>query len=274
MDVGGGHSSKPIGRGVFFDAVSMCLEHEPEVVLRRVMRNGRERFALLRPIAYWDREHDKPHVIPARLDDFYSDLTSVPFIFAWLVPRTGPHLLAALLHDGLVGGEGGQPTYDGPQVNRGEADLIFRRALCSLGISRARAWLMWTAVTLATIQAEARGGPVTARWRRNVMVGTLCVVAILGCVATLDLFDVIEVLPWMGAAPWQAELAAGAVAAAVVPAALSILWGRLWPAGCIAGTALAWLLHVSALVVALAAGFRLLEWASCWCSVRLRGRGR
>jgi hypothetical protein len=274
MDVGGGHPSEPIGREVFFDAVSMCLDQEPEVVLRRVMRNGRERFVLLRPIAYWDREYDSPHVVPARLDDFHSDLTSVPFIFAWLVPRTGPHLLAALLHDGLVGGEEGQPTYHGPLVERTEADLIFRRALCSLGISRARAWLMWTAVTLATIHAEASGGTLGARWRWKAMVGTLCTVAVLGCIATLDLFDVVEVLPWMGAAPWHTELVTGAVAAAVVPAVLSLLWSRLWSAGLIAGTALAWLLHVSALVLVLATGFRLIEWASCWCSVRLRGGGR
>ncbi len=274
MDVGGGHPSEPIRRGVFFDGLSMCLDQEPEVLLRRVIRDGRERFALLRPIAYWDPEHDRPHVVPADIDDFHSDLTSVPFMFAWLVPRTGPHLLAALLHDGLVGGEEGRLSYHGPQVDRCEADLIFRRALFSLGVSRARAWLMWTAVTMATIHAEAGHGAAMARWRWKVMLGTLCTVAVMGCVATLDLFDLVEVLPWMGAAPWQTELAAGAVAAAIVPAVLSILWGRLWAAGFIAGTALAWLLHVSALVIALTAGFRLLEWVSCWCSVRLRGGGR
>jgi hypothetical protein len=262
MDEGGGHPSEPTQRGVFFDGASMRVDREPEVVLRRVVIEGRERFSLLTPIAYWDRDHDFPHVVPAAAETFHSDLTSVPFMLTWLVPRTGRHLLAALLHDGLVGSEGAKPTYRGPQVTRTQADLIFRRALCSLGISPARAWLMWTAVTMATIQIEACGSGLLARWRWAVMVISLSAVVGIGVVATLDLFDVVAVLPWMGDRPWHQELAYGALAAVIIPVALALLWVDLWRAGMIAGIALAWLLHVSALVVALAAGFRVLEWLS------------
>ncbi len=270
MDVGGGHPSEPVHRGVFFDGVSMCSDREPEVVLRRVLIDGQERFSLLTPIAYWDVDHERPHVVPADINNFQSDLTSVPFLFTWLVPRTGAHLLAALLHDGLVGGDHARPTYAGPKVSREQADLIFRRALCSLGISRARSWLMWTAVTLATIHAELASRSIRARIRWGTMAATLVVVMVLGCIATLDLFDLVKIVPWMGDRPWQTELLTGALAATTIPAALSVLWGRLWRAGMIAGIACAWLLHVSALVLALAAGFWALERVGCACSHRLR----
>jgi hypothetical protein len=262
MDVGGDDPSGPIHRGVFFDGVRMRTDQGPEVLLRRVLIDGRERFALLTPIAYWDYDQAEPHVVPAANQSFYSDLTSVPFMFTWLVPRTGRHLLAALLHDGLVGSQDAGPTYRGPKVTRTEADLIFRRALCSLGISPARAWLMWTAVTLATIQAEARSAAAGSGRRWAVMVGTLSAVLGVGALATLDLFDVVALLPWMGHRPWHTEVVYGALAAILAPALLALLWGKLWRAGMIAGIALAWLLHVSALVVALAAGFRIVEWVS------------
>jgi hypothetical protein len=266
MDVGGGHPSEPVDREVFFDGRSMRSDHEPEVVLRRVVVAGRERFALLTPIAYFDRDFDAPHVVPADVEHFRSDLTSVPFIFTWLVPRTGKHLLAALLHDGLVGGDGVSPTYRGPLVTREQADLIFRRALCSLGISRARAWLMWTAVTLATIHSGLRSGSLRSVTRWGTMTATLLAVAVLGVVATLDLFDIVAVVPWMRGRSWQFELLTGALAAIFIPAALSVLWGRLWRAGMIAGIALAWLLHVSTLVLVLAAGFWIVERVMCRCS--------
>lgn len=280
MDVGGGHPSEPIHRGGFFDGGSMSSDRQPEVVLRRVLIDGRERFQLLTPIAFWDPDHDRPHVVPADVEQFHSDLTSVPFMFTWLVPRTGAHLLAALLHDGLVGGDETGLTYRGPRVSREQADLIFRRALCSLGISRARAWLMWTAVTLATIHAELPSRSIRARIRWGTMAATLVAVIGIGFTSTLDLFDVVEIVPWMGDRPWQIELLTGALAATTIPAALSVLWGRLWHAGMIAGIALAWLLHVSTLVLALAAGFWVVERVGHTCpdptrSVRLGGgRGK
>ena len=40
-----------------------------------------------------------------------TDLTSVPWLFTWLVPKTGAHLPAALLHDGLVGDHDDPPSY-------------------------------------------------------------------------------------------------------------------------------------------------------------------
>ena len=48
------------------------------------------------------------------------------------------------------------------------------------------------------------------RWRwAPLVVGTLLLVAALGVVATLDLLDVADVLPWMADRPWYVELALG-----------------------------------------------------------------
>ena len=54
--------------------------------------------------------------MPANLAHFRTDLTSVPAWFTWLVPRTGVHLPAALIHDGLILSPGEPQTYIASQV--------------------------------------------------------------------------------------------------------------------------------------------------------------
>ena len=88
------------------------------------------------------------------------------------------------------------------------------------------------------------------RWRALVA-GTLATVSILGAIATLDLFDIVDALPWMGDRVWWGELIGGAVFALLIPLLISCLWGRLWAAGAIAGVALAFLLHVTLLILIL-----------------------
>ena len=60
-----------------------------------------------------------------RTADFTTDLASVPMLFTWLVPKSGAHLPAALLHDGLVGGAAHDPasyvSTEGHVVARDEA---------------------------------------------------------------------------------------------------------------------------------------------------------
>jgi hypothetical protein len=74
----------------------------PRIVLERHTDNGLELFSLERRIAYRDR-HVGELLVPARVG-FRTDLTSTPAIFTWLVPKTGAHLPAALLHDvGKIG---------------------------------------------------------------------------------------------------------------------------------------------------------------------------
>jgi hypothetical protein len=74
---------------------------------------------------------------------------------------------------------------------------------------------------------------------------TVAAVALIGGLATIDLFDCRAVLPWMGDRPTWAEMLLGAAGAIVVPGALAVLWGRRWLAGVIAGVALALLVHVT-----------------------------
>lgn len=219
-----------------------------------------ERFRLERRVAYQARGFPEPHVVPAD-DRFRTDLTSVPDLFTWLVPRTGIYLPAALLHDALV-----LPTeprhYLGPPVTRTTADTIFRHAMADLGTAPARRWLMWTAVSLTTVSVGV-GRSAVSRWYHRVAVfGSLAVITVLGVLATLDLFDTWDVLPWMGDRSLPAELAYGVLFAVLIPAALAALWGRLWRAGLIAGIALALLLHITIALAGLTAVFRLVEYAT------------
>ena len=213
------------------------------------------RFRLLRRFGYRDPRHSQPFVVPASTESFLTDLTSVPWFFTWLVPRTGPHLPAAVLHDGLVSDDPREVSYLGPVVTRVEADRIFREAMLDTGTGLVRAWLVWTAVTLA---AAWQGLHPRWAWRARV-VGFFGVIVVVGSLATLDLLDVVDVLPWMGNRPWWAELALGAAAALVIPLALSWTWGRLWRAATIGGVALALLLHVTVAVLAVYGMYLLAE---------------
>jgi hypothetical protein len=55
----------------------------------------------------------------------------------------------------------------------------------------------------------------------------------------------------MGDRAGWVEVVGAAAFALIVPPAISVLWRRLWPAGAIAGVALAFLLQVTAVVLAL-----------------------
>lgn len=231
--------------GRFFDATDggpLRLE------LRSI--DGRN-FALLRPIAYAADGYAEPFVVPAHLSTFRTDMASVPWVFTWLVPRSGRFLPAAVLHDALVA----PGAYRGPAITRPQADRLFRVAMIDLDTGRIRSWLMWAAVTMATMW-DSRG----LRWYwRGAVIGLVGVVTVLGILATLDLFDVWNHLPWMGERSFGAELVGGAVGALVVPAALALTWGRFAPAGIITGVALAFLVHVTLAIAVIYTLYWLLE---------------
>ena len=233
-----------------------------------------EVFALERRIGYRARGHEEDirFVVPAD-DTFRSDLTSVPDLFTWLVPRTGLHLPAALLHDGLVHDPNSPVTYDGPHVTRQEADRIFREAMADLGTGWVRRWLMWSAVTLATVRAgvktrtrDAATGKVPTAveicnwYYRLAVFGSLSAIGALGILATIDLADWWDGLPWMGERGMLAELTYGFAAAVAIALGLSVFWGvRLMPAGAIAGVTLAVLFHVTVALVVLTVIFQMME---------------
>ena len=135
---------------------------DPRIVLERHLEDDLEIFSLERRIAYRDR-HLGEILVPAS-PDFRTDLTSTPALFTWLVPKTGAHLPAALVHDALVAG-GGDPSYDsteGHDIDRVEADRVFRDAMADTGTGVVRRWIVWAAVTTATIFA-AGGLPWSPR---------------------------------------------------------------------------------------------------------------
>ncbi len=242
--------------GRFFDGGTASADPDPtqppRIVLERVevgdVRRRTERFRMQRRIAYRDREYGVL-LVPADPGTFDSDLASVPALFTWLVPRTGRHLPPALLHDGLVHGADEIPDYvseDGHVLDRVAADRVFRDAMRDTDTGPVRSWLVWSAVTLGTIRA---GSTAWSRGRHLryllVAAATLLVIAALGVLATLDLFDVVDVLPWMGEQPFAEELLGGLAGAVVVPLVLGLAWGRFAVAGAVSGIALAVLLHVT-----------------------------
>lgn len=237
---------------------------EPQIVLQREITDGAERFRMLRRLAYRDEEFGEI-LVPADPATFRTDLASVPTLLTWLVPRSGRHLPAALIHDGLVEDDlGTGPHYvstAGHEIDRVDADRVFRAAMRDSGTRFVRRWLVWSAVTLATIWTGSASWSRARHWRyRLTMVGSLAVVAVLGVLATLDLFDRGIALPWMGEEPWWLELVGGAAAAVVIPLLLALTWGRFVVAGAVTGVALAVLLHATVVLGLLLLLYRGAEW--------------
>ncbi len=235
---------------------------DPRIVLERLTEDGVESFALERRIGYTDRTLGDL-LVPAT-PDFRTDLTSVPTVFTWLVPRTGAHLPAALLHDGLVGGVDEPASYvsvEGHVVARDDADRVFRDAMGDTGTGVVRRWVVWAAVATATIFVGSEAWSRAQLWRyRIAAAATILVVVVLGALATLDLFDLGVRLPWMGDRPWWSELIGGVAGAVGIPLVLGLSWGRFRIAGVILGVLLALLLHITVLLVLLTGLYQAVEW--------------
>lgn len=210
-----------------------------------------DHFAMLRQIAYDSPDYADPFIVPADLASFRTDLASVPRIFTWLVPRSGGFLPAAVLHDGLVR----STTYLGPRIDRAEADRIFRVSMQHLGTGTIQAWLMWSAVTMATMWVMPEH-----RWYwRSAVLGLLLAVVAIGTLATLDFVGVWNVVPWMPEGSLALELTGGALGAALLPTVLALTWGRFAKAGIIVGVTLAFLLHVTVVIIVIYSAFWILE---------------
>ena len=217
-------------------------------------RIGPGEFRLLREFAYRDQNYSEPFICPHDLADFDSDLASIPFFFSWILPARGTHFPAIMLHDCLVAPPG-RPEHRGPDVDREEADRIMRDAMERLGVGFVRRWLAWTGAFLAT--AFVRLQP---RWCwATLVVFHFALVTVLGVIATLDLFDVWNVLPWMGERGTVAELGLGALFAVIIPIVLSVLWLGRWRAPAIGGVLLALVLHITLGILAVYGLYRAAE---------------
>ena len=215
---------------------------------------GGKEFKLLRRFGYVDLMPPHDHFqVPRNLDRFRTDLASTPQYFTWLIPGIGVHLPAILLHDGLVYDKKQEPSYIGRDIERHEADRIFRDAMKALGTGPIRRWMIWAASALATAWEERLA------WKA-LLIGTFLLMFTLGALATLDLLDVVAIYPWMGDQAWYWEVIGGGVAALVVPFIVSIPWGRKrYVAMLIASIAFAFLIHVTIVIGALLLLYWLLE---------------
>jgi hypothetical protein len=253
------------------------------VILVRRFRGGREDFRLQRRIAYDDRVFGEI-LVPDLLDEFETDLTSVPVLLTWLVPKSGQHLPAALIHDGLTPDKGRPKGYRWTghldDIDRIDADRVFRDAMHDTGVGLVRRWLVWAAVANASLcnGARAEWAPWKKWWFRGVVLATVGLIAYLGLAATLDVANASSLpkglgwllgWPLMGDLPWIDDDAAfwtatgqGLAAAIVFPLGLGLLWGRHYRAGAVAGVALATLIHVTVAVAAVAVAYQGAEWVA------------
>ena len=181
-------------------------------------------------------------LVPAsEREPFKTDLASVPRVMTWLFPRYGQYTKAAVLHDYLcqtVGQEtiavyptrpeGGDAAGDGTgeaeqqlirMADRSDADEIFRLVMTELGVPWARRWLMWSAVSWATLLTSLWPGRSSKAAPRTI--GRVVVVA--GALAVLALV----VLLWPGGVGSVLLVAGGATAlAGVVMVAGYVALGR------------------------------------------------
>jgi hypothetical protein len=98
---------------------------------------GDDDWELVEPLEYRGNK-EKFRVPPGSTTDF----ASVPLPFRWLIPRSGRHTKAAVLHDHL---------WRTHLCSYHDADGIFRRALHDLGVPFLRRWIMWAAVRWASL---------------------------------------------------------------------------------------------------------------------------
>lgn len=199
-------------------------------------QTGPTTFRVVEPFRYVDAQTGEQFVVPdPRFGEEETDLASVPGILLWFVPRYGQHTLPALLHDQLV-------DHDLAR-ERERADRIFRDAMGEQGVRFLRRWLMWSAVSLATMVGARR-------WRLVPMVIWLLVFGLLAFRLTPP-FAAWDVPPWtwLVAIPWLIALAA----AALGPVVLGALWGRRFLVGVMSGYA-AVLFAVPLMAVVLALG--------------------
>ena len=239
---------------------SVTIDGTDNIVLERLplQEGDAEVFRLHRDVTYATTLADgSPFVYtvpPANEPDWLTDLASVPQLLTWLVPTSGRHLPAALVHDALV---------DDPAIDRYHADELFRDGMGDLQVGFIRRWLMWTAVTLQTIR---RSAGLTTQVRTF---GSLVLIVLLGAAATVNLATDVTVLPWMGSEEgvggFFVETGFGLAGAVVIPIVLgALLWRPVRIAGVIAGVSIAVLFHAMLLVAAVYGFYQVIESMPRW----------
>lgn len=81
---------------------------------------------------------------------YRTDVTSSPRVTAPLVPRTGRHSLASILHDRLL------ELVRAGALSSVDADGLYRLVLAEAGVPPVKRWLMWTGVRWAALFSPYR----------------------------------------------------------------------------------------------------------------------
>lgn len=127
--------------------------------------DGSSSWVLLAPLTY--RGHADTWTVPI---GFTTDYASVPWWAQSLIPRTGTHQRAAVLHDYLCRRQGSSSA----PVPRRDADGVFRRVLREAGVPLWRRWLMW-----AGVRADSRMSGATAKeWARFTVIAAVFLAAV------------------------------------------------------------------------------------------------
>ena len=108
-----------------------------KLVVEEVDLGKPDDWRTVEPLVYRGN-HEEFTVEPGKETDF----ASVPFLFRWLIPRSGRHTKAAVLHDNL---------WRDRRSSYQDADGIFRRALHETDVPFLRRWTMWAAVRWASL---------------------------------------------------------------------------------------------------------------------------
>ncbi len=166
----------------------------PEITLHEGGIDDPYRWTMTEPLTWvGEFRHDRrTFTVPASTAaPFTTDLASVPRSLTWLFPRYGKYTKAAVVHDFLCQSFGAGPA-DGtdasllPLVDRSDADELFRSLMGQLGVPTLRRFLMWAAVSWATLFTCLTVGRMSRRAGRviGIVVLVLTVVGLGGLLVT------------------------------------------------------------------------------------------
>jgi hypothetical protein len=133
------------------------------------------KWKLTEPLQWTGNFRGRPQQleVPTSPEPFTTDLASVPRSLTWLFPRYGKYTKAAVVHDYLCQNFKKQPDSPTEQSllplrDRSDADELFRSVMAELGVPWLRRWLMWAAVSWATLFTSLvpgrRSVPAAVRW--------------------------------------------------------------------------------------------------------------
>lgn len=151
------------------------------------------RWTMTEPLTWaGDFRHEpRTFTVPAStVAPFTTDLASVPRSLTWLFPRYGTYTKAAVVHDFLCQsfGRPADAATAGPALlpleDRSDADELFRALMEQLGVAWLRRFLMWTAVSWATLFTCLTVGRESRKVQRGLGIAVLAV-AVLGLGALL-----------------------------------------------------------------------------------------